>query len=94
MDLSPAYMDNARILVARTDSGIRRTQNLAGNNLGMRDNAEDNALLDAMGGLRDELAAAKVFSGTERLFNALDAGQCGAIITDQVALDYYTFIGR
>lgn len=94
LDLSPAYMENARIIVARTDSDIKRVKTLEGKDLGMRGDAADDALLDTQGDLREKLGAMTIFSGTERLFGALDGGQCDAILTDQVALDYYTFIGR
>lgn len=90
--VSPAYMNNEKIIVARTDSGIKRQSQLEGKNLGIRNNPEYTAALDGKNSLREKCSIVIILS-TERLFESLDSGTCDAILTDSAALDYYLIGG-
>lgn len=86
--LSPAYMDNEKVIAARTDSGLKRLSRLTGKDLGLRNGQEYLALLDGKNNLREKCSI-QILLSTDRLFVALDQGHCDAILTDSVALDYY-----
>ena len=88
MLLSTAYIANAQVIVAKTDSGIATLADLAGKVVGLQDTSS-----------ADEAYAACAAAGTEAelikaadnisLFNDLKIGRIDAVVIDKVFADYY-----
>lgn len=88
--LSAAYLKNEIVLISRADSNVTGTLRLRGQSI-MMDSGEQyiTALQSESGILRRCGAIERVNGGAQQCFEALQNGECGAIVTDSVALAYY-----
>ncbi len=88
--VSEPYLRNEIILVTRNDSDYGSMGKLRGATLMMDSGAQ---YMDALteSGLQDRFGQIqRVNGGAQQCFEALKTGQCAAILTDSVALSYYT----
>lgn len=89
--LSEPYLTNELILVSRADTKYSSTARLKGTIVMLDTDTrymtalqEDERLLNRFGQVE------RVTGGAQQCFTALNAGECAAIVTDRVALAYYT----
>lgn len=88
--LSAAYLKNELVLISRADSDVKTARGLRGESV-MLDSGEqyitalesDSSLLERCGSVE------RVNGGAQQCFAALQNGDCAAILTDSVAMDYY-----
>lgn len=88
--VSEPYLRNEIILITRIDSEYGSMAKLRGKTL-MMDSGQQ--YMDALSesGLQDRFGQIeRVNGGAQQCFEALKTGQCAAILTDSVALSYYT----
>ena len=88
--VSEPYLKNEIILVTRGDTEFSTLGKLNGETLMMDSGPQ---YIDALSssGLQDRFGQIqRVNGGAQQCFNALRTGQCAAILTDSVALSYYT----
>lgn len=88
--VSEPYLRNEIILITRADSEFGSMGKLKGKTL-MMDSGQQ--YMDALNesGLQDRFGQIeRVNGGAQQCFEALKTGQCAAILTDSVALSYYT----
>ncbi len=88
--VSEPYLRNEIILITRNDSEYGSMAKLRGKTL-MMDSGQQ--YMDALteSGLQDRFGQIqRVNGGAQQCFEALKTGQCAAILTDSVALSYYT----
>ena len=88
--LSAAYLKSEIVLISRADSRISNTLRLRGQSV-MLDSGEQYiaALQSDSGIVRRCGAIERVNGGAQQCFDALQSGECAAIVTDSVALAYY-----
>lgn len=88
--VSEPYLKNEIILVSRGDTEYTSVSKLKGTTLMMDSGPQYmDALTDS--GLQDRFGQVqRVNGGAQQCFEALRTGQCAAILTDSVALSYYT----
>ena len=88
--VSEPYLRNEIILITRVDSEYGSMAKIKGKTL-MMDSGQQ--YMDALteSGLQDRFGQIeRVNGGAQQCFEALKTGQCAAILTDSVALSYYT----
>lgn len=88
--VSEPYLRNEIILITKADSEYGSMAKLKGKTL-MMDSGQQ--YMDALSesGLQDRFGQIeRVNGGAQQCFEALKTGQCAAILTDSVALSYYT----
>lgn len=89
--LSEPYLTNELILVSRADSRYSSAARLKGASVMLDTDARYMAALQENEGLLNRIGQAeRVTGGAQQCFDALNAGDCAAIVTDSVALAYYT----
>lgn len=80
---SPAWMNNSHLLVVRQGSGLNRLKDLKGHNIGITDLTAEEALK-----FSDEKISSTVtlwsYGDIRTCFNALAAGECDAVIIDNI----------
>lgn len=89
--LSEPYLTNELLLVTRADSKYSSASRLKGATVMLDTDARYMAALQADAGLLDRFGQVeRVTGGAQQCFESLNAGACAAIVTDSVALAYYT----
>ena len=89
VDISQPYVKSRKVLVVRQDSGIRSKSGLKDRSLGMTYDPSSQAALDADKDLFGSLRSYTKFGSTEECFNALAAGECDAILIDELSANYF-----
>lgn len=83
LSLSPAWMNNSHLLVVRRGSGLNRLKDLKKRNVGITDQTGEQALKSS-----DEKVYSSVtiwsYADIRTCFNALAAGECDAVIIDNI----------
>ncbi len=83
LSLTPPWMNNSHLLVVRQGSGLNRLKDIKKRNVGITDLTAEEALKTA-----DEKLCATVtfwsYTDIRTCFNALAAGQCDAVIIDNI----------
>ena len=87
--VSPAYLENKKVLVVKSDSGIDKANDFKGKILGAKSGTELNKFLAYDEGLYNRFESVRVFVGTDLLFTSLDEGVCDVALTDSLAFEYY-----
>lgn len=88
--LSAAYLKNEIVLITRADSGIKTTRGLRGETVMLDSGEQYITALQSEGSLIERCGAVeRVNGGAQQCFAALQSGDCAAIVTDSVAMDYY-----
>ena len=85
--LSPGWLRNSHQLVVRSESGIRRKNNLKGKVLGITDATALAALKED--GLFEKITSVWYYDDLNACFNALAAGDCDAVVIDSIVSAYY-----
>ena len=85
--LSPGWLRNSHQLVVRSESGIRRKNNLKGKVLGRTDATALAALKED--GLFEKITSVWYYDDLNACFNALAAGDCDAVVIDSIVSAYY-----
>ncbi len=89
--LSEPYLTNELILVTRADSKVSSVSRLKGTTVMLDTDARYMAALQADESLLNRFGQVeRVTGGAQQCFDSLNAGECSAIVTDSVALAYYT----
>lgn len=83
LSLSPAWMNNSHLLIVRQGSGMNRLKDLKKHNVGITDKTSEEALKNS-----DEKTYGTVtiwsYADIRTCFNALAAGECDAVIIDNI----------
>ena len=87
--LSPVYMTNEKVLVSKSDSGIKKIKDVEGKRLGVKSENELEQIKAYDESMSEMPGSVKVYLGTDRLIFALDEDLCDLIITDSLAVEYY-----
>ena len=85
--LSPGWLRNSHQLVVRSESGIKRKNNLKGKVLGITDATSLAALKED--GLFEKITSVWYYDDLNACFNALAAGDCDAVVIDSIVSAYY-----
>ena len=89
--LSEPYLTNELILVTRADSKGSSVSRLKGATVMLDTDARYMTALQADESLLNRFGQVeRVTGGAQQCFDSLNAGECSAIVTDSVALAYYT----
>lgn len=89
--LSEPYLTNELILVTRADSKGSSVSRLKGTTVMLDTDARYMTALQADESLLNRFGQVeRVTGGAQQCFDSLNAGECSAIVTDSVALAYYT----
>lgn len=88
--LSAAYLKSEIVLISRADSRISNTLRLRGQSVVLDSGEQYIAALQSDSGIVRRCGAIeRVNGGAQQCFDALQSGECAAIVTDSVALAYY-----
>ena len=85
--LSPGWLRNSHQLVVRSESGIKRKNNLKVKVLGITDATSLAALKED--GLFEKITSVWYYDDLNACFNALAAGDCDAVVIDSIVSAYY-----
>ena len=85
--LSPGWLRYSHQRVGRSESGIRRKNNLKGKVLGITDATALAALKED--GLFEKITSVWYYDDLNACFNALAAGDCDAVVIDSIVSAYY-----
>lgn len=89
--LSEPYLTNELLLVTRADSKYSSASRLKGATVMLDTDEQYMAALQANERLMNRFGQVeRVTGGAQQCFDALNAGECAAIVTDSVTLAYYT----
>lgn len=85
--LSPVWMENAHLLIVRHGSGINRVKDLKNHNIGLTDNTALKAFRENTK-IGDSVTV-WTYSDIRSCFSALAAGDCDAIVIDDIVSSHY-----
>ena len=85
--LSPGWLRNSHQVVVRSESEIRRKNNLKGKVLGITDATSLAALKED--GIFEKITSVWYYEDLNACFNALAAGDCDAVVLDSIVSAYY-----
>ena len=83
LSLSPAWMNNSHLVVVRQGSGLNRLKDLKKRNVGITDQTGEEALKNNDPKVYDAVTIWQ-YADIRTCFNALAAGECDAIIIDNI----------
>ena len=88
MACTPAYLDNAQVVVVRGDSGFSKLSDIAGCVVGIQAGSSAQEAVDAAVEFKDSLKEIVEFSENITALNDLQIGNLDAVVMDEVVASY------